>query len=121
MVTNTTGGMGLLLFSLLIVVGLLLAYGGYPLYTLAIFAIGAVLSVGAYSLSTTGGPTASPDIFGLLATGFVGGSYFYSSNFWRYWLPDSYSDGSSSPRWESRAMRCKCSAVSSLAAEHSNE
>ena len=76
MSTISISEMGLLLFSLLIVVGLLLAYGGHPLYTFAIFAIGAVFSAGAYYLSTSAGGAASPDTFGLLATGFVGGLVF---------------------------------------------
>lgn len=68
--------MGLLVFGLVLVVGLLLAYGGYPLYTVTMFVIGSVVAAGGYYILVSGADTVSADLFGLLGVGFVGGLVF---------------------------------------------
>lgn len=67
--------MGILLFGLLTIVGLVLAYGGYQLYTFAIFLLGAVVSAGGFYLLTEA-QGSSPDLVGVLGVGLVGGLVF---------------------------------------------
>ena len=68
--------MGILLYAFLIIVGLVLAYGGYPLYTFALFMLGAVLTAGGFYVVTAVGQPGSPDLLGILGVGLVGGFVF---------------------------------------------
>jgi hypothetical protein len=68
--------MGVLLYAVLLVTGLVLAYGGYPLYTFALFVLGAVFAAGGFYVFAAGARSGSPDLLAILSVGFVGGLVF---------------------------------------------
>lgn len=70
----TIAAMGVLLFAALLVIGLVLAYGGLPLYFYTMFTIGAIISAGAFYLFTA--PAELFDYFGMIVIGTIGGVVF---------------------------------------------
>lgn len=68
--------MGVLLYAVLIITGVVLAYGGYRLYTVALFVLGAILTAGGYHALSAAGRSGPPGLIETVSVGLVGGFAF---------------------------------------------